>query len=63
MQRTAPSQQTTSVEDLARIGLTAEQIDSLERLREIYPLIELVDNNLQIEQLRFLRWLHHRNAS
>jgi hypothetical protein len=52
--------ETTTVDDLTRLGFTAEQIGALQQLRAIYPLVELVDSNQQIEQLRFLRWLHLR---
>jgi hypothetical protein len=61
MQQIATGQAPT-VEELAQLGFTSEQIAGLERLREIYPLVELVESRRQIEQLRFLRWLHLRET-
>lgn len=45
--------------DLARAGLTPEQIRRLQALRDRYhPLIEQVETRQQWEQLQFLRWLY-----
>jgi hypothetical protein len=61
MQQIATGQRPT-LQEMAQLGFSADQISRLERLREVYPLIELVDDKRQIEQLRFLRWRHLRDT-
>ena len=43
--------------ELEQLGFTAGQIARLEALREVYPLIEMVDSAEQLQRLVFLRWL------
>jgi hypothetical protein len=62
MQQQIATGQGTTVEAMTQLGFSAEQLSRLERLREVYPLIELVDDKRQIEQLRFLRWRHLRDT-
>ena len=42
--------------DLAKRGFTPQQIRRLKTLREVYPLIELVDSNEALLRLHFLKW-------
>ena len=58
----AMTQATNDTTDLVAQGFTPEQIQKLEELRAVYPLIEMVDNSEQMRRMVFLKWLHeHRN--
>jgi hypothetical protein len=57
MQATTQTTTQGSVE-LEQLGFTPEQIARLTALREVYPLIEMVDSAEQLQRLVFLRWLH-----
>lgn len=52
-----PIRRVTTRDDLSAAGFTPEQIERLEQLRNHYPYIEFIDSRLQLEKLRFLRWL------
>ena len=39
-------------------GFTPQQIMRLQALRDAYPIIELVDSQRSLDQLRFLKWRH-----
>ena len=52
-----PIRRVTTRDDLASAGITPEQIERLEILRNHYPYIEFIDSQRQLEKLRFLRWL------
>ena len=51
-----------TIEDLALLGFTPEQIERLEALREAYPLIEWVTNE-EWQRLRFLKWRHAQHLA
>ncbi len=58
----AAAQATTDTTDLVAQGFSPEQIQRLEELRAVYPMIEMVDNIEQLRRLVFFRWLHqHRD--
>jgi hypothetical protein len=58
----AMTQATNDTTDLVAQGFTPEQIQKLEELRAVYPMIEMVDNIEQMRRMVFLKWLHeHRN--
>jgi len=58
----ATTQATTGTTDLVAQGFTPEQIQRLEELRAVYPMIEMVDDIEQVQRMIFLKWLHeHRN--
>lgn len=59
IETTARPEVTTA--DLEALGFNDEQITKLEALRADYPLIEFVESNQQLNQLRFLRWLHSQD--
>jgi hypothetical protein len=52
------TQATVDTLELEQLGFTPEQIARLAALRELYPLIEMVDSAEQLQRLVFLRWLH-----
>jgi hypothetical protein len=55
---------TTTTGDLEHAGFTAREIAQLESLRDVYPIIEMVDSTEQLQRLMFLKWLHgNRGAS
>jgi hypothetical protein len=43
-------------DDLARLGFAPEQIARLEALRDVYPVIEFVESNEQLQRLQFMKW-------
>lgn len=45
-----------TVEDLAEVGFTAEQIEKLSALKACYPFVEYVDNGNHWQRLLFLKW-------
>lgn len=51
----APKQSIT-VEDLANLGFTEEEVLALSALRAAYPFIEYVDTASQWRRLLFLQW-------
>ncbi|HEX5165468.1 MAG TPA: hypothetical protein VFV93_08745 [Thermomicrobiales bacterium] len=58
----ATMQATTDTTGLVAQGFTAEQIQRLEELRAVYPMIEMVENIEQLRRIVFLKWLHeHRD--
>ena len=58
----AMTQATTDTTGLVAQGFTPEQIQKLEELRAVYPLIEMVEDSEQLRRMVFLKWLHeHRN--
>ena len=53
---------TTDTTDLVAQRCTPEQIERLEELRAVYPMIEMIDDIEQVRRMIFLKWLHeHRN--
>jgi hypothetical protein len=60
MQATTQTTTLATVEtvELEQLGFTPDQIARLTALREVYPLIEMVDSAEQLQRLVFLRWLH-----
>ena len=58
----ATMQATTDTAGLVAQGFTPEQIQRLEELRAVYPMIEMVENIEQVRRIVFLKWLHeHRD--
>ena len=58
----ATTQATTETTDLVAQGFSPEQIQRLEDLRAVYPMIEMVEDIEQVRRMVFLKWLHeHRN--
>jgi hypothetical protein len=58
----ATTQATNDTTDLVAEGFSPEQIQRFEELRAVYPMIEMVDDNEQLQRMIFLKWLHqHRN--
>jgi hypothetical protein len=58
----ATMQATTDTTGLVAQGFTAEQIQRLEELRAVYPMIEMVEYIEQLRRIVFLKWLHeHRD--
>ena len=58
----AQTQATPETTDLVAQGFTPEQIQRLENLRAVYPMIEMVEDIEQVRRIVFLKWLHeHRN--
>ena len=45
-----------SRDDLAQCGFAPEQIARLEALRSVYPVIEFVESNEQLQRLQFMKW-------
>ncbi len=46
-------------EDLKREGFTDQQLDTLERLRAIYPYVEFLQPD-EVRRVQFVRWLYQR---
>ena len=58
----ATTQATTEMTDLVAQGFSPEQINRLEELRAVYPMIEMIEDIEQVRRVVFLKWLHeHRN--
>ena len=58
----ATTQTMIETTDLVAQGFTPEQIQRLEGLRAVYPMIEMVEDIEQVRRMVFLKWLHeHRN--
>lgn len=58
----ATTQATIDTTNLVAQGFTPQQIQKLEELRAVYPMIEMVDNIEQMRRMVFFKWLHeHRN--
>ena len=58
----ATTQATTDTTDLVAQGFTPEQIQRLEDLRSVYPLIEMVEDIEQVRRMVFLKWLHEHRS-
>lgn len=58
----AATQATTETTDLVAQGFSPEQIQKLEGLRAVYPMIEMIEDIEQVRRMIFLKWLHeHRD--
>jgi hypothetical protein len=55
-QQIASNPAAISRDDLMQLGFAPEQIERLEALRRVYPVIEFVDSNEQLQRLQFLKW-------
>lgn len=59
--KTVQRQTTLTSQDLERVGLSREQCQRIERLRERYhPLIEELETDRQWRRLQLLRWLYRQ---
>jgi hypothetical protein len=52
----SPRTTEVTVDDLAKIGFTSDQIGRLDSLKNAYPFIEYVDTAKQWGRLEFLKW-------
>ena len=58
----ATTQATIDTTELVAQGFSPDQIQKLEELRAVYPMIEMIEDIEQVRRMIFVKWLHqHRN--